>query len=78
MKYIKPVMSIVGIGLAAVWILTTPWICKYAASQRIIPGLGGELFWPFLPLLVWQVGKTLCDVFKSEEEEDEEESIHKG
>lgn len=67
MKKLKTILLYAAIIASIVWILATPFIYIHAARHRVIPGIGGEFFWPFVPILIWQIGITARDTARSEE-----------
>lgn len=58
--------KIIAILASIAWIACTPAIYEYAAAQRALPGIGGEFFWPFMPLIVYFFWRVITD--GSEEE----------
>ncbi len=63
MQIIKTILVHLALATAAAWILMTPQIFRLAAQSRIYPGIGGEIFWPFIPLFVWGLWKCAKDTF---------------
>jgi TRAP-type mannitol/chloroaromatic compound transport system permease small subunit len=54
--------------LTAVFIALTPAVFQYAYNERGYSAIGGEIFFPFIPLLIWAIVKTVKDTFKNNEE----------
>ena len=45
-------------------LLFTPVVFRNAREQRGYFAIGGEIFIPFIPLILWLVVKVVKDVFK--------------
>lgn len=62
MKKIKPLIP--WLIATALFIALTPAICGYAEAQRGYKAVGGELFFPLLPLMGWAICGMVQDTFK--------------
>jgi hypothetical protein len=47
----------------AIWIGFTPAVFALADAERGYDATGGEIFHPFLPLLLWLIAKSIKDDF---------------
>ena len=50
--------------LTGIFLILTPWVFKYADLERGYDATGGEILFPFIPLIIWLVIKSIEDVFK--------------
>lgn len=71
---LKTILLYAAIIATIIWILATPLVYIYAAKNRLFPGIGGEFFWPFIPLPFWQIGITVRDLIRESEEVNEDEN----
>jgi len=55
----------------AIFLALTPQMFIYARTQRGYDAIGGELFFPFLPLLAWLIWGTIQDTFRNFKESEE-------
>ena len=72
MKKLKTILLYAAIIASLVWILATPFVYVQAAKERMLPGIGGEFFWPFFPIAFWQIGITVRDTIRANKEVNEE------
>ena len=49
-----------------IFLLLTPQAFKYADYERGYDSTGGEMFFPFIPLVIWMVGKSMTDLFSED------------
>lgn len=71
MRKLKTTLLYAAIIATIIWILATPFVYIYAAKDRMLPGIGGEFFWPFIPLAFWQIGITARDIVRESEVREE-------
>lgn len=45
---------------AAFWVLT-PFMFRLAYAERGFQAIGGEIFFPLMPLIIWAIARTLKD-----------------
>jgi len=50
----------------AVFILLTPIVFHLAYLERGYSAIGGEVVFPFIPLIVWMFAKTIKDVINND------------
>lgn len=55
----------------------TPYIFNVADNQRGYDSTGGEILFPFIPLLIWIVASVFKDFVKSSTEANENTNIEK-
>lgn len=61
-KRIKPLIP--WLIATALFIASTPAVFTYAEAQRGYKAVGGELFFPLIPLMGWAVCRMVQDTFK--------------
>jgi hypothetical protein len=52
------------LAITGIFLILTPQMFEYARTERGYDAIGGELFFPLLPLTGWAIWKTGCDITK--------------
>lgn len=48
--------------LLGIWLGLTPTVFTYADMSRGYNAIGGEIFYPFIPLVIWLIVETVNDM----------------
>jgi len=52
------------LAVTGIFLILTPQMFTYADAQRGYNAIGGEMFFPFFPLIVWLMWGAVKDTFK--------------
>lgn len=61
--------GVIGWSAIIFWELCTFPVWQQAQQFRGYPGIGGEIFWPFMPLLMYFVAETIYGIWQVAKED---------